>query len=328
MAWCVVIGQNCVATIPESWILKNNSSYWWPPKNVNASQAIKKAIEPNENWGIYPYSQSLGPVDSYKEAKKLEIKSQALSSEADTDTIKKTLFGKCKEIFFSDDSNASDVDSPHEILEPDFKKRKVNLMKNYNNENAKDNIINLPKVTYVSDFQDNNTKKHHLQSHNPSATTSTIHQSPSSDNREQLPVNLPAANYNIDKFNSKASNYSHTELVTDYADNNINEIGCSRQAENVVSSVQHQVTQIVNTHNNCCSICRSENEKQYKKLYRMLHDIKSLLLEKNSVRGANVEETAGNSILSKLPLNTLLDFTNFEKLLEEDSLAKYHLILY
>lgn len=57
----VAIGVNWCSVVPQSWINIDMNICMWPPRGIDVSKAIRKALSPQSSWENISYNYLLGP---------------------------------------------------------------------------------------------------------------------------------------------------------------------------------------------------------------------------------------------------------------------------
>ncbi|XP_046407619.1 uncharacterized protein LOC124172244 isoform X2 [Ischnura elegans] len=79
MSFYVVLAEDWCAAVPYSWVDKEDSIYWWPKEKLHT--AMIRQLEPDMSWNSAPYQRVLGPYDTLKEARGVEIRMAEISTE-------------------------------------------------------------------------------------------------------------------------------------------------------------------------------------------------------------------------------------------------------
>lgn len=69
--------------VPHCWINFNEKTFTCPASKCNVTNAVKKKINPGNDWKVYNYYKILGPYDSYDKAREVEKLCVDISSSDD-----------------------------------------------------------------------------------------------------------------------------------------------------------------------------------------------------------------------------------------------------
>lgn len=61
----VIFYDDWCSTVPKLWVDLKSNTFHWPPKEINATSAIIKNINPDDNWNIQVYRRIIGPYSNY-----------------------------------------------------------------------------------------------------------------------------------------------------------------------------------------------------------------------------------------------------------------------
>ncbi|KAL6416913.1 hypothetical protein ACFW04_013089 [Cataglyphis niger] len=64
----VIFCDDWCSIVPRSWVDLKNKTFYWSPKEINATEAIIK----NSNWNMLVYRRIIGPYKTYEIARKIE----------------------------------------------------------------------------------------------------------------------------------------------------------------------------------------------------------------------------------------------------------------
>lgn len=67
----IVFWDQYCQIVPYCWVNFREKTFTCPTSKCNATNAIKKKINPANDWKVYTYHKILGPYDSYNKARKV-----------------------------------------------------------------------------------------------------------------------------------------------------------------------------------------------------------------------------------------------------------------
>jgi len=69
----IVFWDQFCQVIPHCWVNFKEKTFTCPASKCNVTNAIKKKINPGNDWKVYNYHKILGPYDSYDKAREAEV---------------------------------------------------------------------------------------------------------------------------------------------------------------------------------------------------------------------------------------------------------------
>ncbi|KAL6423081.1 hypothetical protein ACFW04_010512 [Cataglyphis niger] len=76
----VIFCDDWCSTVLRSWVDLKNKTFYWPPKEINATGATIKNINPSDNWNMQVYRRIIGPYKTYEIARKIEKEAADIST--------------------------------------------------------------------------------------------------------------------------------------------------------------------------------------------------------------------------------------------------------